>query len=114
LNGDANIPVADISSCARVDMKPVDRDVQMKYDIAKNEEGPLSRTVKLPEPSKKTKGQQKAKSMESPTDLQVSFAQSQDDLTPDRHPGLDERLKNIESHFAIRYGMYHAYYASLP
>lgn len=93
-----------------MDAKPVDRDVQMKYDIAKNEEGPLSRTVKLPEP----KGQQKAKNMESPTDVQASFAQSQDDLTPGRHPGLDERLKNIESHFAVRYGMYHGCRTSLP
>ena len=28
-----------------MDAKPVDRDVQIKYDIAGNEEGPLRRTV---------------------------------------------------------------------
>ncbi|KJA27620.1 hypothetical protein HYPSUDRAFT_197811 [Hypholoma sublateritium FD-334 SS-4] len=37
-----------ISSCARVDAKPVDRDKQMKFDIAKNGEGPLTKTVKQP------------------------------------------------------------------
>ncbi|KAF9474694.1 hypothetical protein BDN70DRAFT_936442 [Pholiota conissans] len=36
----------ELSSCARVDAKPIDRDKQMQYDIAKNGEGPLTRTVK--------------------------------------------------------------------
>jgi hypothetical protein len=79
----------------------------MKYDIAKNEEGPLSRTVKLPEPVKSAKGKQKAKDSESHMDTKVSFWQSEEDITSDRHPGLDERLSNIESHLAVRYGMFH-------
>jgi len=34
--------------------------------------------------------------------------------TPERHPGLDERLKNLETHLALRYGafwfiVYHYY-----
>lgn len=28
-----------------------------------------------------------------------------DDVSSDRHPGLDERLTNIESHLSVRYGM---------
>jgi hypothetical protein len=96
-------PMTDIS-CARVDAKPLDRDVQMKYDIAKNEEGPLSRTVKQPAPSNSAKGKQKA---ESRMDAKVNVWQSEYDLASDRHPGLDERLSNIESHLAVRYGMFH-------
>ena len=43
-------PVADPPrSCARIDAKPVDKDIQMKYDIAKNEDGPLLKTVKHPD-----------------------------------------------------------------
>lgn len=90
-----------------MDAKALDRDVQMKYDIAKNEEGPLSRTVKLLEPSK-AKGKQKARGSDSRMHTKVGFGQSQDDLTSDRHPGLDERLSNIEKHLAIRYGMFHS------
>ena len=38
-----------MTSCARVNGKPVDREKQIKYDIAKNEDGPLTRTaVKKP------------------------------------------------------------------
>jgi len=36
--------VKELTSCARVDAKPIDRDKQIKYDIAKNEAGPLTRT----------------------------------------------------------------------
>ena len=76
---DSNISETAISSCARTDAKPIDRDVQMKYDIARNEEGPLRRTVKSEseEPSNKN----------------------------EKHLGLDERFKNIEAHLSVRYGM---------
>lgn len=84
------------SSCARTDAKPLDRDVQMKYDIAKNEEGPLRRTVKAGSSfqdignSKNSKGKQKKS--------------SHDELSREQHPGLDERLVNMETHLAVRYG----------
>jgi hypothetical protein len=84
------------SSCARTDAKPLDRDVQMKYDIAKNEEGPLRRTVKAGigfqdiGNSKNSKGKQRKS--------------SHDELSREQHPGLDERLVNMETHLAVRYG----------
>ncbi|KAF9523493.1 hypothetical protein CPB83DRAFT_898718 [Crepidotus variabilis] len=37
-------------SCARTDARTIDRDKQMKYDIAKNEDGPLTRRTKAPVP----------------------------------------------------------------
>ncbi|HEV7735831.1 MAG TPA: hypothetical protein VGO47_00420, partial [Chlamydiales bacterium] len=37
----------DIPSCARIDAIPVNRDIQMKYDVAKNDGGPLMRTIKV-------------------------------------------------------------------
>ncbi|KAF8582057.1 hypothetical protein K439DRAFT_1512405, partial [Ramaria rubella] len=91
----------DLPTCARTDPLPVNRDVQMKYDVAKNEGGPLKRTVK-PEPSN--------------TDLEHSTAGREgkgkgkdntfcDDIKPtlQRHPGLSERFANLEEHLAVRY-----------
>ena len=105
LNKDTSMTHADISSCARVDAKLLDRDVQVKYDIAKNEDGPLSRTVKPLEPTGIAKGNHTSEESGSHMDTKSGVGQTQDDLTSDRHPGLDERLSNIENHLAIRYGM---------
>ena len=62
----------------------------MKYDIARNEDGPLRRTVKVPD-GKEAQGQEKlvALTNDTPSELQ---------------PAIDQRLKNIESHVAVRYG----------
>ncbi|KAJ7072027.1 hypothetical protein C8F01DRAFT_1243117 [Mycena amicta] len=82
------------SSCARTDAKAVDRDVQMKYDIARNIDGPLRRTVKVPSETssrprtKSVAREEKEKKAES---VEVEGA------------GLDARLGNIETHFAVRY-----------
>ncbi|KAF8557680.1 hypothetical protein OG21DRAFT_1505177 [Imleria badia] len=77
-----------IPSCARTDAKPLDRDSQMKYDIAKNEDGPLRRTVKAPDGKEQVKEKLAALTDDTPSGLQ---------------PAIDERLKNIESHAAVRY-----------
>lgn len=109
----------DDTTCARTDAKIVDRDVQMKYDIAKNEDGPLKRTKKPeqkhvlsqnpaesqpvagPSSSTRTKGRNKAKAA-VPVESQPS------PLTVDpeslRKPGLEERLQNVETHLAVRFG----------
>ncbi|KAI9067269.1 hypothetical protein FKP32DRAFT_1563904 [Trametes sanguinea] len=94
-NGDSVSPEP-IPSCARTDAKTQNRDLQMKYDIAKNEDGPLRRTLKSgvsgdAEPSVKATRDNAAPSLEA-----VPTAQ--------RYPALDERLQNIERHLAIRYG----------
>ncbi|THH12676.1 hypothetical protein EW146_g7472 [Bondarzewia mesenterica] len=68
-------------SCARTDAKPVDRDIMMKFDVARNEEGPLRRTVKV-----------------APQPVHADV-----DVLSDKHPGLDERLRNLEEHLAVRY-----------
>ena len=97
------------SSCARADMKTIDRDAQMKYDIAKNEDGPLKRTMKGGDAAKVSdevllKGN---KPGSDGGDVTMS-------LTPDRHPALDERLCNIEKHVAVRYGMFPPQLSGLP
>lgn len=67
-------------TCARVDAKAIDRDAQMKYDIAKDDCGPLLRsTIKK---------------------------EIEEDVPSTRYPGLDERLKNIEDHIAVRFGTF--------
>ena len=74
-------PRGDAPSCARTDAKPINRDLQMKYDIAKNEDGPLRSTLRTEETS----------SAERPT---VSADQSV----------LESRLRDVEDHLAVRYG----------
>ncbi|THH03986.1 hypothetical protein EW145_g5854 [Phellinidium pouzarii] len=88
----------DIPSCARVDAKPQNRDVQMKYDIAKNEDGPLKRTMKQfgksggdDHPSSNN-GKVAGMSMEVKSSTRVP--------TVERHPGLSERFASIETHLA--------------
>ena len=88
-----------VPSCARTDAKTQNRDVQMKYDIAKNEDGPLQRTMKA------NAAQEDART-DSPATLQsgAKLTSTQDNISAARYPGLDERIQNIEKHFAIRYG----------
>ena len=98
-------------TCARVDAKAIDRDEQMKYDIAKDDEGPLSRSAKAGLLS----GNEKMKS--SPLEAEgteskpkTTIKQEIDEEVPSiRYPGLDERLKNIEDHIAVRFGMFYCF-----
>ena len=88
------------TSCARADAKTTDRDVMMKFDIAKNEEGPLRRTLTA---------EVKAEN-HNPTDERADGSSM---VTASRHPGLDERLKNLETHLAMRYGTLFNHIATL-
>ena len=66
----------------------------MKYDIAKNEDGPLRRTMK--------NGQADTVAAQAGN---KSIIQTREDYpSAQRHPALDERLQNVEKHLAIRYG----------
>lgn len=89
--GEGESDEVESASCARTDARTVDRDVMMKFDIAKNEEGPLRRTLKVEMKSENNR----------PADKTIEGDQS---VTASRHPGLDERLKNLETHLAVRYG----------
>jgi len=140
-------------SCARVDAKSIDRDKQMKYDIAKNEHRPLSRIVSgkqtdrslsapsflldpiasstassLPVSAPSDPSTRPSKKRRLTFDNEYTLAQDNkgnwrvpDDphSTPDvveepdgsaaaaqRLPGLDERLRSLEDHLAVRYGTY--------
>lgn len=84
-----------VPSCARTDAKTQNRDLQMKYDIAKNEDGPLRRTLKAAPPEQALA---KAGSGKGAMDTPEDYPSAQ------RYPALDERLQNIEKHLAIRYG----------
>ncbi|KNZ74011.1 hypothetical protein J132_08665 [Termitomyces sp. J132] len=90
-------------SCARTDAKPLDRDLQIKYDIAKNEEGPLSRTMHTSDIQDSGKGKQKAKGEEPQGSSSRSMVEAEEGWTASKHPGLDERLGNIEAHLAVRF-----------
>ncbi|KAF7985046.1 hypothetical protein HWV62_8885 [Athelia sp. TMB] len=85
------------ASCARTDARKIDRDVQMRYDIAKNEEGPLRRTVGKAPANEDVKGKGKAK------EVPDVAGTAERDVTAERYPALDERLANAETHLAVRY-----------
>lgn len=92
--GIASIPESNFS-CARTDARTLDRDVQMRYDIAKNEEGPLRRTVKVGvgfQDHPDSKGKQR------------QTIADDGGFSKERFPGLDERLINLETHLSVRYG----------
>lgn len=102
LSGDVAMSSAEARtdlSCARTDARPLDRDVQMKYDIAKNEDGPLKKTMKsMTAPAGTSADRTKKKvgpSLHSGTSL----------ITLEKHPGLAERFENLENHLSVKYGM---------
>ncbi|KAH9858458.1 hypothetical protein C2E23DRAFT_798672 [Lenzites betulinus] len=88
-NGDY-APFETPPSCARTDAKTQNRDLQMKYDIAKNEDGPLRRTLK---------------SGNTATTDQPAPSTRTTDAVPsaEKYPALDDRLQNVEKHLAVRY-----------
>ncbi|KAI0745869.1 hypothetical protein C8Q76DRAFT_808284 [Earliella scabrosa] len=97
LNDDGDsVPAGDPPSCARTDAKAQNRDLQMKYDIAKNEDGPLRRTMKAAAPA-----QPESDPAQEANRKVLGFAQEYP--RAERYPGLDERLQNIEKHLAVRY-----------
>ncbi|KAI0633221.1 hypothetical protein C8Q77DRAFT_1157448 [Trametes polyzona] len=93
-NGDS-VSSEPIPSCARTDAKTQNRDLQMKYDIAKNEDGPLRRTLKSG--ASEDAGEASTSSKPSQTHVGERIP------TAERYPALDERLQNVEKHLAIRY-----------
>lgn len=68
----------------------------MKYDIAKNEDGPLRKTMK-PVNHSFSGASVEIKQEDGAT-------RNTNQPTAERYPALDERLKNIETHVAVRYG----------
>ncbi|KAJ7747218.1 hypothetical protein B0H16DRAFT_1555100 [Mycena metata] len=111
----------DPASCARTDAKPIDRDIQMKYDIAKNHDGPLRRTTRQktkpvapptpsaaapaasPTTSTRTKSKQQQKKSASPAVVKAEPDVSAGAKAASVHFALDQRVGNIESHFSVRY-----------
>ena len=78
----------------------MNRDIQMKYDIVKNDEGPLGKTMHgtfkdSTEAFRSAPGQGMGGT--------IGGSKGKDVPTLDRHPGLTERFKNIEDHLAIKY-----------
>jgi len=76
-------------SAARVDAKLVDRDVMMKFDVARNDEGPLRRTIQ---------------SKENENGIHSRTGWPYDGSTrSEKQSGLEERLSTLETHFATYY-----------
>ena len=75
-------PQGDAFSCARTDAKSVNRDLQMRYDIAKNEDGPLRSTLRTEQTS-------------TSEGLVASAGQTV----------LESRLRDVEDHLAVYYGI---------
>lgn len=101
------------SSSARTSTIKVDRDVQMKYDIAKNPEGPLGRTMhgKLAKPDPRRAAGQGSGGVLSDM-LKAALAAPAIPTMP-RHPGLQERFDNVEDHLRIRWGEFLKHYVPI-
>ena len=96
-------------TCARVDARAIDRDAQMKYDIAKDDCGPLSRSAKaglLSEKGKMKSSPLEAEGTETKSKIKIK-QEFDEEVSSASYPGLEERLKNIEDHFAVRFGMFY-------
>jgi len=91
----------DAPTCARTDAIPVNRDVQVKYDVAKNEGGPLRRTVK----SELADAGVSQLSAEKKGKASTSLLGQGHEPTLQRHPGLSERFTNLEDHLVLKYGL---------
>jgi hypothetical protein len=78
----------------------------MRYDIAKNPEGPLGRTMhgKLAKQDPRQAEGQGSGGVLSDM-LKVALAGPGTPTMP-RHPGLQERFDNVEDHLRIRWGVY--------
>ncbi|KAJ7647006.1 hypothetical protein FB45DRAFT_892046, partial [Roridomyces roridus] len=94
----------EITSCARTYAKSIDRDAQMKYDIAKNVDGPLQRTMRQkvvePLPAEPTRPRTKSTAAR---ELKKSAAAAVVDPPSELHLGVDQRIRDIETHFSVRY-----------
>ncbi|KAK7005810.1 hypothetical protein R3P38DRAFT_3404535 [Favolaschia claudopus] len=102
------------SSCARTDAKVLDRDAQMKYDIAKNSDGPLRRTTRQKAKGPAAPDAQIAAPTTTATRTKTKAAANKDkkasspdevksEAASDANFGLDKRLGSIETHFAVNY-----------
>lgn len=91
-------------SSARTSTKRVDRETQMRYDIAKNPEGPLGRTMhgKLLSPGPRSAEGQGSGGVLSKMLKEALLSSPGTPIMP-RHPGLQERFDGIENHLAIRW-----------
>ncbi|KAI9496435.1 hypothetical protein BDB00DRAFT_750654, partial [Zychaea mexicana] len=74
---------ADVT-CARADAREINRNIQMKFDIVNNEDGPLARSL-----------------MSSHEHVQVSTAAAA--AAGDQTAASDERIRNIEQHLNVTF-----------
>lgn len=79
-------PSADDVTCARTDAREINRNIQMKFDIVNNEDGPLARSLS-------TFNDKKQHSQET-----ASSSNNSEKVTVD----ATERVNNIEQHLNIR------------
>ncbi|KAI8062425.1 hypothetical protein BC940DRAFT_308986 [Gongronella butleri] len=82
-------PKGDDVTCARVDAREINRNIQMKFDIVNNEDGPLLRSTTLHTKSDET-------TQDNSSSIPSSLAEREADL-------VRERLDNIEQHVHIRF-----------
>ncbi|KAI8981482.1 hypothetical protein BDB01DRAFT_794236 [Pilobolus umbonatus] len=78
-------PAAEDVTCARTDAREINRNIQMKFDIVNNEDGPLARSLVAYNDSKA-----EANDNKNTTDSTTSV-------------DMEERLTNIEDHLNVKY-----------
>ncbi|OZJ05430.1 hypothetical protein BZG36_01615 [Bifiguratus adelaidae] len=79
-------PSGEDITCARTDAREINRNIQMKFDIVNNEDGPLARSL--------------VGNMSGANGAGRSDMPKQND---DAGAGTDVRLRNLEAHLAVEY-----------
>jgi len=71
-----------------------------------DQNSPSSKTRSRAKGKRKGRGKEKATSVPMEEEVEDAEDVALSAATPERHPGLDERLKNLETHLALRYGAF--------
>lgn len=99
----SSMDTAEDSRSARTSTVKVDHDVQMKFDTAKNPDGPLGRTI-LGKTSVVEPRDGPGQGTGGVLSQRLLSALASASPTIARHPGLRERYDSLESHLAIHWG----------
>lgn len=90
-------PKGEDVTCARADAREINRNIQMKFDVVNNEDGPLARSLVPTVPDKQQHQQQKSiytiGNRESNNDHKNQVATQ----------AMEERLGNLESHLNVQF-----------
>ncbi|KAI8341993.1 hypothetical protein BC941DRAFT_415055 [Chlamydoabsidia padenii] len=93
-------PKGEDVTCARTDAREINRNIQMKFDIVNNEDGPLARSLVSTAPEQQQEQQQERhQTMATIIDKERNNKHNKQVMTE----VMEERLGNLESHLNVQF-----------